>query len=234
MGSSPQFDAIAKNELGLPPELESTSLLPWDGIADVIAVLRLDDGDVVVDLACGRGGYGLEIAQRTGAALIGVDFSPVAIARARERGGDRGEFRVGELTATGLPDAAATGVLCVDAMQFADPYAAGLAECFRILEPGGRLVLTGWEPLDAGDEAIPQRLHQDIGAGLRVAGFADVRVTSMTSWRQAERAYWEKAITLDPSGDPAIEALCNEGRQVLTWLDRSRRVLASGRVPSGA
>src|SRR5689334_14659724 len=85
MDDSPSRDEIVRRTLGLPPGLESSSLLGWDGIADVTAALALEAGDVLLDLACGRGGYGREIAQRTMSRLVGVDFSAVAIERARVR-----------------------------------------------------------------------------------------------------------------------------------------------------
>ncbi len=45
----------------------------------------MSPGDAVLDLACGRGGYGMEIARRTGARLIGIDFSTAALEAARSR-----------------------------------------------------------------------------------------------------------------------------------------------------
>ncbi len=68
MTGSPAMDEIQQRHLSLPPRLLSSSLLGWDGIAEATAVLRLSPGGTLVDLACGRGGYGLEIAARTGAA----------------------------------------------------------------------------------------------------------------------------------------------------------------------
>ncbi len=76
---SPVKDEIQRRHLGLPPHLLSTSLLYWDGIAEAAAGLCLFPGGTLVDLACGRGGYGLEIAPRTGVRLIGVDFSAEAV-----------------------------------------------------------------------------------------------------------------------------------------------------------
>ena len=58
MTGSPVKDKIQQRHLGLPPHLLSTSLLGWDGIAEAIAELRLFPGAMLVDLACGRGGYG--------------------------------------------------------------------------------------------------------------------------------------------------------------------------------
>ncbi|MEO3936841.1 methyltransferase domain-containing protein [Dermatophilaceae bacterium Soc4.6] len=83
MGRTPLKDQIEQRHLGLPPQLLSTSLLTWEGIAEVVSSLRLSPGDLLLDLACGRGGYGLEIASRTGARLLGLDFSPEAVRQAR-------------------------------------------------------------------------------------------------------------------------------------------------------
>ena len=85
MTTSPVKDEIQQRHLGLPPHLLSTSLLGWAGIAEAVAALRLTAAGTLVDLACGRGGYGLEIAARTGARLIGVGFSAEAVRQAREQ-----------------------------------------------------------------------------------------------------------------------------------------------------
>jgi SAM-dependent methyltransferase len=232
LAESSAHGEVVRRTLGLPPELESTSLLSWDGIADIVAALEVRRGQTVVDLACGRGGYGLEVARRTGAHLIGIDFSAVALEIARRRARDGAEFRIGELIATGLPDASVDAIMCVDAMQFADPYGAGLAECLRILAPGGRLVLTGWQADDLGDEAVPARLRHDVERELRAAGFTAVDVRHMASWRAAERAHWTAALAVDPAGDPALASLHDEGQRVVQWLDRSRRVLARALAPA--
>ena len=220
--------------LGLPPELESTSLLSWDGIDDVVDALALAPGDTFVDLACGRGGYGLEIARRTRSRIAGVDFSAVAIERARVRAFDDwadvgAEFRVGDLVATGLPDGCAAAVMCIDAMQFAQPYRDGLAECLRILAPGGRLALTGWAPKQPGDPDVPERLRRDIPAEVEAAGFIDIRPQPKPQWQQAERAMWRAAVAADPSGDPALQSMHDEGVRTLPIIDRVDRLLVTAR-----
>ena len=58
---------------------------PNEVTGEIAAELRLKPGDVLLDLACGRPWYGLEIAGRTGARLIGVDFSAEAVRQARPR-----------------------------------------------------------------------------------------------------------------------------------------------------
>ena len=236
MVASPVKDEIQQRHLGLPPRLLSTSLLGWEGIAEVTAELRLAPGDTLVDLACGRGGYGLEIAGRTGARLVGVDFSAEAVRQAREhaeRLGATADFRVGNLTATGLDAGSAAGVLCLDAIQFAAPPQAAYREIRRILEPGGRAVLTCWEANDHDDErVVPPRLRQvDQRAGLTAAGFADVEVQDRPSWRAPERAMWEEAAALDPGDDPALRSFHDEGVRSLGMMDLVRRVLATATAP---
>jgi 2-polyprenyl-3-methyl-5-hydroxy-6-metoxy-1,4-benzoquinol methylase len=101
---------------GCRPTCCLPGLLGWDGIAEITAVLRLASGDTLVDLACGRGGYGLEIAARTGARLVGVDFSTEAVRQASEQArrlGSAADFRVGDLAVTGAPTLAGRGPIHV-------------------------------------------------------------------------------------------------------------------------
>jgi SAM-dependent methyltransferase len=231
MTGSPVKDEIEQRHLGLPPHLLSTSLLGWEGIAEVVAELRLSPGDTLVDLACGRGGYGLEIASRTGARLVGVDFSAEAVRQAREQAAGLGataEFRVGDLAATGLDAGSAAAVLCVDAVQFAEQPEAAYREIHRVLAPGGRAVLTNWEPYGRDDEGVPRRLRTvDLRAGLTAAGFADVEVRERPEWRTRERAMWEEAAALDPGDDPALRSFHDEGVRSLQTFDLLRRVMGT-------
>jgi SAM-dependent methyltransferase len=235
MASSGITDEIQQRHLGLPAHLLSTSLLTWDGIEDVTQALQLTVGSVLLDLACGRGGYGLEVARRTGARLIGVDFSAEALRQARQQAAQLGrdaEFRLGDLTGTGLDAGSVTAVLCVDAIQFADPIEASFAEIHRVLAPGGRTVVTGWEALDPADERVPERLRRtNLAAFLAGAGFTAVEVLDRPSWREQERAMWEEAAGLDPGTDPSLQSFHDEGVRVLQTFPLIRRVLAVASAP---
>lgn len=137
-------------------------------------------------------------------------------------------FRIGDLTATGLPDASVEAVLCTDSIQFPDEPASAYAEIRRVLKPGGGVVLTCWEPLDHHDERLSPRYRRaDLGAGLRAAGFTDVEVRDRPSWLACERAAWEEVVALDPGDDPALLSLHAEGVQSLQWSALLRRVLAA-------
>jgi SAM-dependent methyltransferase len=231
MTGSPVKDEIQQRHLGLPPHLLSTSLLGWDGIAEATVALRLSPGRVLVDLACGRGGYGLEIAARTGARLVGVDFSAEAVRQAREQARQLGapaDFRIGDLAATGLDAGSADGVLCVDAVHFAPQPDAAYREINRVLTPGGRAVLTCWEPRERDDERLPERLRRvDLGAGLTAAGFGNVEVRVRPGWRARERAMWQEAAAPDPGEDPALRSFHDEGVRALETFGLVRRVIAT-------
>jgi SAM-dependent methyltransferase len=231
MVASPAKDEIVGRHLGLPAGMLSTSLLTWDAIAEVNAALRLSPGQVLLDLACGRGGYGLEVAYRSGTHLVGVDFSAEAVRQAREhakRLGRVARFRVGDLIATGLADASVNAVMCIDAVQFAEPADAAYREIRRVLAPAGRAVLTCWEPVDRHDDRLPDRMRGvDLRAGLTGAGFVDVVVDERPDWQAVEHAMWLEAAALDPGTDPALRALHEEGVRVLEVGHLLRRVIAS-------
>jgi SAM-dependent methyltransferase len=235
MTGSPVKDEIQRRHLGLPPHLLSTSLLGWDGIAEAAAGLRLVPGGTLVDLACGRGGYGLEIAARTGARLMGVDLSAEAVRQAREQArrlDPEADFRIGDLAATGLDAGSADAVLCIDAIHFAPEPATAYGEIRRILVSGGRAVLTNWQPLEWDDPRLPSRLRRvDLGAGLIAAGFEDVEVRDRPGWRASERAMWQEAAALDPGDDPALRSFHDEGVRSLEIFGLVRRVIATASAP---
>ena len=98
----------------------------------------------ILDVGCGTGYLLRELAARVPAAaeLAGIDAAPVMIETARAAArDDRLRFSAG--VAERLPFAAETFDLVVTTTSF-DHWAdqqAGLAECARVLTPGGQLVL---------------------------------------------------------------------------------------------
>jgi ubiquinone/menaquinone biosynthesis C-methylase UbiE len=133
----PAVAEIMNRHMGFPPGTRAGTV-PAEAIAELTIELRLRPGSTLLDLACGRGAYGLLVAKQAGTPLIGVDFSAQALTEAREqaaRMGVNASFRTGELTATGLPDASVEAVLCTDAIQFPDEPAVAYDEIRRSSSP---------------------------------------------------------------------------------------------------
>ena len=237
MGRSASRDQIVRRALGLPSDMDASGMLPWAGVTEVAAALNLAPGQLLVDLGCGRGGYSLEIARQTGARLLGLDFSPVAVATARGRTASadiagRAAFCVGNMTAAGVGTGAADAVVCIETIMFVGAHLDALRECRRILAAGGRLALTCWEATDPADERHPQWARRiDLMRDLTEAGFEQVDVADKPAWREAERDLYESAIQADAAGDPAIESLQEEARRGLELFDSSRRICATATAP---
>ncbi|HUY51254.1 MAG TPA: hypothetical protein VMV92_37045 [Streptosporangiaceae bacterium] len=132
----------------------------------------------------------------------------------------------GTLTATGLPAAVADGLMCVDAVQFAEPPLAALPEFRRLLAPGARLVLTCWEAAGPSDEQVSPRIRAvNLRRDLPAAGFAGVQVHDKPGWREAERRMWQEVLSA-----PTRRSGRCKPRAGARWT-RSNRCAACSRAP---
>jgi SAM-dependent methyltransferase len=137
------------------------------------AGLRLRPGSLLIDLGCGRGGPGRWLARASGARVLGIDISQVAVGAAADaaeaflRAGQYGYLR-GTFDATGLPDGCADGVVAIEALGMAPDRGKAVAEVRRILRPGGRASITGAERHGPGKaapgEAAPGKTAPGDGA----------------------------------------------------------------------
>lgn len=197
--------------------------------------LRMPQDGLLLDLACGRGGYGIEVARRTGARLLGVDFSSVALEQARSSSArllpaGRAAYQVGTLLSTGLPPGVADDVC--GRGPVADPPVAAMVEFRRLLAPGGRLVLSCWEAADPADERVSPRIRAvNLRRDLPAAGFVHVQVHEKADWREVERAMWEEADAAPQDSDAAVQSLQAEGRRSLATWDSLRRMFATATAP---
>jgi ubiquinone/menaquinone biosynthesis C-methylase UbiE len=127
---------------------------------EIIEALGVTADSHVLDLGSGLGGPARTLAEVTGCTVTGIDltaeFCEVAAALSEWTGlSERTRFRVGDATATGLPDVAVDAALTVHvAMNIADK--GGLyAEAFRVLRPGGRFVVYDVLQGEGGDVHYP-------------------------------------------------------------------------------
>ncbi len=237
LARSAGFAAFVAERLELPSSLVTTGFLGGAGLTEIDSYLGLGPEDVLVDLGCGRAGHSLALVRDTGARLVGVDFSAVALSGAEADASaygmeDRATFRTADLAATGLPDRSATAVVCLDALQFATSAPAVLAECRRILVPGGRIAVSSWQA-DPTAEEVPARIRRmDLARDLPATGFTDVAVLARPEWSAAEVRLWTAALQHDPGDDAGLQELRSEAAELLPLAGSLRRVLAVGRRPA--
>ena len=224
---------------GFPEAFSHISFITVAELTSVAADLALGSGDLLVDLACGAGGPGLWVARDTGAHLVGVDISEVALTRAGERAeavglSGRSRFQRGSFAEPGLDPAGAAGAMSVDALQYAPDKAAALAGIARALAPGGRFVFIAFE-LDAehvADLPIWSDPVGDYRPVLEAAGFRVERYEETSGWRDRLTATYEAVLaegeTLEAEMGPvAAAALSLEAATTLDEHPYSGRVLVA-------
>jgi ubiquinone/menaquinone biosynthesis C-methylase UbiE len=160
------------------------------------AAIDVQPGERVLDVGCGPGFYVSELLERVGAAgrVVGVDSSQAMLAVAAHRCRDHANVALHEGDATALPvdDAGFDRAISVQVLEYVPDTAAALAELFRALRPGGRLVVwdidwttVSWHAADGARMETVLRawdahlshpaLPRTLAGRLAAAGFDDVR-----------------------------------------------------------
>jgi demethylmenaquinone methyltransferase / 2-methoxy-6-polyprenyl-1,4-benzoquinol methylase len=98
----------------------------------------------VLDVATGTAGVALMLAERTGAAITGVDLTASMLSRGRERVtrsglADRVRLLVGRAEQLPFPDSTFDAVTLTYLMRYVADPAATMHELARVLRPGGRI-----------------------------------------------------------------------------------------------
>lgn len=99
----------------------------------------------VLDVGCGTGAPARAMAREFGVEVLGITTSAVGVeaatARAAEAGLDHVSFEQRDGMDNGLPDESFDVVWALESSHLMRDRDAVLAECTRVLRPGGRLVL---------------------------------------------------------------------------------------------
>ena len=104
----------------------------------------------VLDIATGTGDFALMLRRRAPYATVtGSDFVPEMLAIAREKGDKAGldvTWEEGDALDLPYPDASFDAVTCTFGFRNFSDYRQGLREMYRVLAPGGRLVILEFPP----------------------------------------------------------------------------------------
>ncbi len=187
------------------------------GCGNPVALAGLKAGETVLDLGSGAGFDCFLAAHRVGPSgrVIGVDMTPEMVEKARENARRSAcanvEFRLGEIEHLPVADSSVDCVISNCVINLSPDKLQVFREAFRVLRPGGRLMVSDIVLAAPLPRAILESAAAYVGcisgASLRseyleliaAAGFTDIRVVG------EERFPVEAA-----ASDPTLQALVRE------------------------
>ncbi len=186
------------------------------GCGNPVALASLKEGETVLDLGSGAGFDCFLAASRVGKEgwVIGVDMTPEMIQKAREnaRAGNYGnvEFRQGEIDNIPAADSSVDVVISNCVINLAPDKERVFKEAFRVLKPGGRLMVSDIVLLKELPDVVKNSIGAYIGClcgaamkdeylnSIKNAGFSDIKVLD-------ELSYPVDLIANDPTAKAVIE-----------------------------
>lgn len=176
---------------GVPASAVNRSL----GVANHLRFAEISPGDTVLDIGCGGGIDSVIAAHRVGPTgrVLALDFLPEMLDRTASAAAEAEVLNVrlveGEMEAIPLPDGSVDVVISNGVVNLSARKARVMAECARVLRPGGRLCVSDLtvEQEDLPPEILAQPAawagcvagalaEGDFRRQLERAGFIDVRV----------------------------------------------------------
>lgn len=156
------YNIMSEDYTKLDGYTESADLGLGCGLPTQFALIK--KGDVVIDLGSGAGNDCFVARAATGdtGKVIGIDFTPKMIVKARLNAENLGfhnvEFRAGDIEAMPVSDASADVVISNCVLNLVPDKAAVIREIYRVLKPGGHfsisdIVLVGELPAQLRESA---------------------------------------------------------------------------------
>jgi SAM-dependent methyltransferase len=184
----------SEKELKSVPEGANLGL----GCGNPVALASLKEGETVVDLGSGPGLDCFLAANKVGKTgkVVGVDMTPEMIEKAREnaRKGKYGnvEFRLGEIENLPVADNFANAIISNCVINLVPDKKRVFRETFRVLKPGGRLMISDLVLLKELPDFIKNSVEAYIGClsgaimkddylnAIKAAGFREVKIIDET------------------------------------------------------
>ncbi len=185
-----------EEELKVVPEGANLGL----GCGNPVALASLREGETVLDLGSGAGFDCFLAASKVGkkGRVIGVDMTPEMLEKAREnakKGDYRNvEFRLGEIENLPVADNSVDIVISNCVINLAPDKRRVFEQVFRVLKPGGRLMISDMVLLKELPDFIKNSIEAYIGClsgaimrdeyieAIKAAGFQGVSIIGETSF----------------------------------------------------
>lgn len=151
---------------------------------EIIRIAGISDTSRVLDAGCGLGSTAVSIGVHTKASVTGVTIVPRQVIEARQYAEKQGvqsrvSFREADYTALPFRDRSFDVVIGVESACYAYPKTAFLAEAYRVLRPGGRLVLAdGYMKRPPSSDAKSRALHDEFCTAFELPELIDYRAMS--------------------------------------------------------
>jgi tocopherol O-methyltransferase len=154
---------------------------------------RIPRGARVLDVGCGIGGSARWLARRLGCSVLGLTLSAVQVDVARRRARaagleERARFEVHDAARLDLAPESFDVVWVVECSEHLEDKARFVAECGRLLRPGGVLALASWLAADPPQDERRRRLVEAVCRGMLCPSLAS----------RDEVVGWMRASELDP------------------------------------
>ena len=142
----------------------------------VPSIADLESSHTILDIGCGPGAA-VRAAAGSVRCAVGVDRSEsmIAIADRRSEGFDNVQFTAAGAEDLPFPDETFDRVWTIHAFHHWEDREQGIAECLRVLRPGGRLLIV--ENETKGAHGLDDARASDLAQSLREAGFAEASVS---------------------------------------------------------
>jgi tocopherol O-methyltransferase len=191
-------------------------------VTELAAFCEVPEGARVLDAGCGIGAAAIMLAADRNCTVEGITLSEQQVRRAEEKARaagvlDRTSFSLMDALHTDYPDASFDVVWSLESCELMPDKRAFLAECFRVLRPGGRLAVATWccrdERLTPAEVKLLRRIYRDFAVShtLPLAHYARLcqetgyTAVATADWTDYVRATWKvstdtvKPLLKDPS-----------------------------------
>ena len=194
-----------------------------DLIEELLLWADVQQAENILDVGCGIGGSSLYLAEKYNATVAGITLSPVQAARATERAQAAGlnqktQFQVADALNMPFADASFDLVWSLESAEHFPSKRKFLEESYRVLKPGGVLIMATWchrpslppaAPLSLDEQKHLQEIYRvyclpyviSLPEYEAIAGEINFQNIRTTDWSKAVAPFWD--IVIDSAFNPA-------------------------------